>query len=204
MSDLTAVLNAGGQSSRMGTDKALVALDGRPLLAHVRAAVETLPDLHATILITNTPDRYAAFALPAYTDVIPGKGALGGIYSALHHSQTPYVLLAACDMPFIQAGLLRYMQTVLAESGDAYDIIVPRVAGHPQGTLAIYRQTCRDVVRANLDADRLKVIGFYEQMRVRYLDEAEYTPFDPQGLSFFNVNTPEDLERARRLGGQTG
>jgi molybdopterin-guanine dinucleotide biosynthesis protein A len=78
-------------------------------------------------------------------------------------------------------------------------VIVPRVEGYPQGLHAIYSKDCLEPIRARLDADRLKVIGFYNEVRVRYLDEEEYKTLDPKGLAFYNVNTPEELERARRL-----
>ena len=128
-----------------------------------------------------------------HTDALPGKGALGGIYTALLQAQSEWLLAIACDMPFIKADLLRYM---IAQIDADTDIIVPRVAGYPQGMHALYRKTCLAPIRQQLDADRLKIIRFYDQMRVCYLDEADYAPFDPDGGSFTNLNTPEELQRA--------
>ncbi|NDJ74791.1 MAG: molybdenum cofactor guanylyltransferase [Chloroflexi bacterium] len=199
VTELTVALMAGGQSTRMGTDKALVELSGQPLIEHVLTRVTTLPDIRQTLLITNHPARYAHLELPTFPDVIPGKGALGGIYTALRHSPTPFVLVAACDMPFIQPLLLGYLREVLIAANGALDVIVPRVAGRPQGLLAIYSRACLPAIRADLESDLLKVIGFYDRVRVRYVDEAEYAPFDPQGRSFFNVNTPHDLEKAHQI-----
>jgi molybdopterin-guanine dinucleotide biosynthesis protein A len=186
---------AGGKSSRMGTDKSFVQLRGKPIIGHV---IERVADLgqDETFLITNRPTQYAHLALPMYGDIIPEKGSLGGIYSALHHSHSPYTLVVACDMPFVNPALLQYMVGLCNE---AYDVIVPRVAEYPEGLHAIYSQSCLGPIRKQLDADRLKVIGFYGDMRVRYLDEAEYASFDPQGLSFQNINTPEELEAAQKL-----
>ena len=195
MIDLTVAIVAGGQSSRMGTDKAFVQLGGRPLIAHLLERVADLGQAE-TILITNHPARYAHLGLPMFGDVLPGKGSLGGIYTALHVSRSPYVLALACDMPFVSPDVLRHL-IGLAE-GDAFDVIVPTVADYPQGLHAIYGRACLDPIRARLDADRLKVIGFYDDVRVRRVDEAEYGPIDPEGRSFFNVNTPEDLEQARQ------
>jgi molybdopterin-guanine dinucleotide biosynthesis protein A len=85
------------------------------------------------------------------------------------------------------------------EEGGPYDVIVPRVEDHPQGLHAIYSRSCLEPIRECIGADRLKVIGFYDRMRVRYLDVAEYARFDPQGLSFQNINTPDELRAAQRL-----
>ena len=190
----TLAIIAGGQSRRMGRDKAFVQLGGASLIQHV---ISRSADLNQseTILITNKPQEYAHLGLPMYADAMPGKGALGGIYSALLHAKHDYALALACDMPFINADLLRYMVGLIDADTD---IIVPRVAGYPQGMHAIYRKTCLAPIRQQLQANRLKIIGFYDSMRVRYLDKDEYAAFDPQGLSFTNLNTPQELEAARR------
>ncbi len=198
MTDFTVALIAGGQSSRMGTDKAFVLLDGQPLIRHVLNRAANLGQTQ-TIIITNRPAAFARFGLPIFTDVLPGKGALGGIYSALHHSQNDYTLALACDMPLISPDLLRYMLALRAEDGEPYDVIVPRVDGHPQGLHAVYRRTCLEPIRNRLDADRLKVIGFYADVRVRALDPPEYACFDPDGSVFHNINTPENLRATEDL-----
>lgn len=190
---ITVAISAGGKSSRMGTDKSFVLLHGEPLIAHVIARTGDLGQSE-TFIIANSPEQYAAFGLPVYPDVLPGKGALGGIYTALHYSNTPYTLLVACDLPFINPALLRYM-IGLCNQGD-FDIIVPRVSGHPQGLHALYKKTCVPYIRRDLEDDKLKVIGFYRDVAVRYIDEPEYALFDPQGTSFYNINTPQDLQKA--------
>ncbi len=195
MTPLTVAINAGGQSSRMGTDKSFVEILGQPLIEHIIERVSDLGQAE-TILITNRPADYAHLGLPMFGDVLPDKGSLGGIYTALHHSQSPYTLVVACDMPFLNPALLRYMIDLTA--GDQYDVIVPRVDGYPQGLHAIYSNACLEPICARLDTNRLKVISFYDDVRVRYLDEPEYQPLDPDGLAFQNVNTPAELEDARR------
>ncbi|MCY3832664.1 MAG: molybdenum cofactor guanylyltransferase [Chloroflexi bacterium] len=186
---------AGGQSRRMGRDKAFVDLGGKTLIEHV---IERGADLGQaeTILITNQPADYEQLGLPMFRDALPGKGSLGGIYTALLKAASEFVLVLACDMPFINSDLLRLM---IAQIHDDIDIIVPRVDGYPQGLHAIYRQTCLIPIRVQLAANRLKIIRFYDRMRLRYLDEADYAEFDPAGRSFANLNTPEELEQARLL-----
>jgi molybdopterin-guanine dinucleotide biosynthesis protein A len=198
MSPFTVVILAGGKSSRMGTDKSFVPLLGRPMIEHVLERVADLGQSE-TILIANRPDDYAHLGLPIFSDVIPDKGSLGGIYSAIHYSRSDSALVLACDMPLVNPPLLRYMIGLRGEEGGPYDVIVPRVEDHPQGLHSIYSRLCLEPIRECLDADRLKVIGFYDQMRVRYLDSPEYARFDPQGLSFQNINTPDELRAAQRL-----
>ena len=195
---LTLAIMAGGKSSRMGTDKSFVTLLGKPLIEHL---IDRLADLgeDERILITNRPDDYSALGLPMFPDVLPNKGSLGGIYTAITHSQSDYTLVIACDMPFANLALLKYMVGLCDGS---HDVIVPRVDSYPEGLHAIYSRACLAPIRQRLDVDQLKVMGFYGDVRVRYLDEAEYQLFDPKGLSFFNVNTPQELEEARRLAGE--
>lgn len=195
---LTLAIMAGGKSSRMGTDKSFVTLLGKPLIEHL---LDRLADLgeDERILITNRPDDYAAFGLPMFTDVLPDKGSLGGIYTAITYSQSEYTLVIACDMPFANPAVVKYMKGLC---DGTYDVIVPRVDNYPEGLHAIYNRACLAPIQKRLDADQLKVMGFYDDVRVRYLDEAEYQPFDPKGLSFFNVNTPQELEEARRVAGE--
>ena len=196
MIGLTVAIIAGGKSTRMGRDKAFVELLDKPLIESILTQVSALGQ-QQTILVTNQPESYAYLGLPMYADVLPDKGSLGGIYTALHYSHTLHTLTVACDMPFLNPALLRHMIGLCAD--DAVDVIVPRVEGYPEGLHAIYSQRCVQPIRARLEMDRLKVIGFYDSVRVRMLDEAEWQPFDPKGLSFYNVNTPDELAAARRL-----
>ncbi len=192
---LSVAIIAGGKSVRMGRDKAFVKLAGKPLIQHVIERSRNLGQTE-TILIANQPERYEHLGFAMYRDVCPNKGSLGGIYTALTYAQSPYTLVIACDVPFIKPELLRFM---IAQISDDIDIVAPRVGGYPQGLHAIYSQSCRQPIRKQLEANRLKVIRFYDRMRVRYLDEADYEPYDADGRSFVNLNTPEELRQARKL-----
>lgn len=192
---LSVAIIAGGKSERMGQDKAFVDLGGKTLIEHVIARSAELGQAE-TLLITNRPADYQHLGLPMYPDILPDKGSLGGIYTALVQAQSPDALVLACDMPFISTDLLRYMVGLIDESTD---IVAPRIDGYPQGLHAIYKKTCLAPIAKQLAADRLKIIRFYDQMRVRYLDEPDYAEFDAEGRSFANLNTPQELEGARRL-----
>lgn len=196
MTAFTVAISAGGKSSRMGTDKSFVQIRGKPIIEHLLSRVAGLGQAE-TILVTNRPADYEHLGLPMFSDVLPDKGSLGGIYTAIHASRQPYILVLACDLPFANPALLRYMLDLCAD--DTFDVVVPRVNGYPEGLHAIYSQACLMPIRWQLDTDRLKVIGFYSDVRVRYVEEAEHKPLDPHGLSFFNVNTPQELAEAQRL-----
>ena len=113
---ITGVILSGGQSSRMGKNKALMSLGGRRLVDRV---VDVLREVFADLLmITNTPDVYADLGLPMVGDVYPDKGSLGGIYSAIYHVSTPYCFVVACDMPFLNGALMRHMMEPMTD----YDV----------------------------------------------------------------------------------
>jgi molybdopterin-guanine dinucleotide biosynthesis protein A len=198
MTAFTLAIIAGGKSSRMGTDKAFVEILGKTMIEHILKRTANIGQSE-TILITNRLKDYARLNLPMHTDVVPDKGSLGGIYTAIHHSQQPYTLVVACDMPFLNPDLLRYM-VGLCEANQ-FDVIVPRVDQYPQGLHAIYSKACLKPIRQRIDADRLRVIGFYPDVRVRYIDEPEYEKFDPAKTALRNINTPEELAEARRIAG---
>lgn len=184
---------AGGQSRRMGRDKAFLRLGDKALIQHLLERTADLGQAE-TLLITNKPAAYAHLGLPMYGDALPDKGALGGIYTALLRATCPVVLALACDMPFVDARLLRFM---LSQLDAQTDVVAPRVDGYPQGLHAIYRKTCIQPIREQLLQNRLKIIGFYPTVRLRYLDEADYATFDPHARSFTNLNTPAELAQAQ-------
>jgi molybdopterin-guanine dinucleotide biosynthesis protein A len=190
LSPITGAILAGGRSSRMGQNKALMSLGGRRLIDRVVSVIrEVCDDL---LLVTNTPATYADLALPMVGDIFPDKGSLGGIYSAISHAKAPYCLVVACDMPFLQAPLLSYM---LAQA-PAYDVVIPETDGEMQPLHAIYSQTCLAPIRRRLEADRLKIVGFLPDVRVRVITAAEIQAFDPDCLVFQNLNTPEEFHAA--------
>ncbi len=189
----------GGQSSRMGQNKALVEVGGKPILARIIERVQGLSN--DLLLIANASAEYAPFRLPIYPDRIPGKGPLGGLYTALSHTRGAYTLVLSCDQPFVNPTLLEYLLSLR----HGYDVVVPLASdGYPQSMHAVYSPACLEPIRRRLEADQLKVISFFKDVRVREVSGAEIDRFDPQRYSFMNVNTPDDLEAARRLAAQIG
>ncbi|NWG15871.1 MAG: molybdenum cofactor guanylyltransferase [Chloroflexi bacterium] len=190
--DVTAAILAGGLSRRMGSCKSFLPLAGKPLIQHV---IERVSYLHLPIiLITNTPEQYAHLGLPMYGDVYPQHGSLGGLYTALHYSAGDYTLCLACDMPFLNVNLLRYMLKL--RSG--VDGVVPFIGGNYEGLHAVYHQACLPVVREQLERKQLRISDIYPQMQLRLITEAEIAPFDPQRRSFINLNTPDDVAHIQK------
>jgi len=180
----------------MGTDKALLLLEGRTLLA---ITVERLHPVCSEILIvTNAPEAHAHPLAHLVGDVFPGKGSLGGIYSGLAAAKNSHCLVVACDMPFLNTRLLLYMSALAA----SYDVVIPRFQGNLEPLHAIYSRACLPHIKALLDQDNLRVVDLFTRVQVRYLEEEEWATLDPERLSFFNINTPQDLEKARILWGK--
>ncbi len=193
MLSVSSVILAGGQSQRMGVNKAFLEFEGHPLIARVIDKVSQVGD--EVILVTNAPDEYAHLGHRLVTDVFPGKGSLGGIYTGVKAARNPYTLVVACDMPFLNPSLLRYM--ILLSPG--YDVVVPRLGREVEPLHALYAKACLPAMEAVLQQDNLQIIAFYSQVRVRYVEQQEIEILDPNHFSLFNVNSPQDLEQAKRI-----
>ncbi len=198
-SPITAVILAGGQSRRLGRDKAVEPFDGEPLIRRVIRRASEAVSASRVVVVVADPARAAALPLDAdhrtAVDVFPDCGSLGGIYTGLDASATEWSLITACDMPFLSAPLLAHM----AELRDGADAVVPVVDGRPEPTHAFYTRRCLPAIERRLRAGQLKISGFFDDVSVRYVPETEIRDFDPDLLSFFNINRPEDLSRAVEL-----
>ncbi|MFQ5895144.1 MAG: molybdenum cofactor guanylyltransferase [Nitrospinota bacterium] len=190
--DVAGAILAGGESRRMGFNKAFLEFEGRTLVERV---AERLSSLFTSVLVVaNEVEPYRYLGVPVYPDARPGCGSLGGIYTALLHSGRPYCFVAACDMPFLREEAIRH----LVDLREGYDVVVPLVEDYPQTLHALYGDACREPIGRMLEAGEFKVLGFFPQVRVCQVPEGEMRRFDPDLRMFMNLNTPEDLERARR------
>ena len=191
---VTGVIQAGGKSTRMGGEpKALMTVGGKRIIERVVAAVA--PAVDDLLLVTNTPDRYAFLGLTMVPDVYPDSGSLGGIYSGLKAATAESAFTVACDMPFLHPAIVRL---VVARAGDG-DVVIPRTADQLQTLHAVYAKTCLPHIEARLLASRFKIVGFFDDVRVVEVEEAEVARHRDPALVFMNVNTPAELERARQL-----
>ena len=187
---LSIAIQAGGQSSRMGEDKALVSLAGKPIIEHVIERVEGLGD--EIFITTNHPDDFAYLGIRLIGDQHPGAGALEGLNTALGAALGKHTLVLACDLPFLNRSLLHYMIDIRFQA----DVVVPRHRGKYEPLHAIYSRACYPPVQACLKDGKRRVLCFYSQVKVHTIEERDLTRFDPMLLSFFNINTPEDLTQA--------
>lgn len=191
---LTVVIQAGGQSRRMGRDKATLPFAGQPLIQRVVDRLAPLAD--ELIVTTNRPETLTFLACRKVADVLPGRGALGGLYTALHVARHPLVAVVACDMPFVSADLLRAAAARLQQ--ECADAAVPRTADGWEPFHAVYRRgTCLPWVQQALDAGQWQVIAWFGQARVLPLEPAWCRRYDPEGVAFWNLNTPDDWIRAQ-------
>jgi len=194
MRPLSAVVLAGGEGQRMGANKALLEIDGQPLLNWVLARLQRLSD--DVIVVARETAIWGHPPARLVSDAYPGQGPLVGLHAGLHAARHPAALAVACDMPFLDLRLLRYMIVV----GKAHDAVVPRLSGLTEPLHAIYRvEPCLRAIETVLDAGSRKMTSFLGCVEVRYVEEHEIDLFDPDHLSFFNVNTPEDLQRGEAL-----
>jgi molybdopterin-guanine dinucleotide biosynthesis protein A len=193
---LTVCIQAGGASSRMGEDKALKPFLGRPLIQRVVDRLKPIAD--ELIVTTNRPTDYAFLNLPLHTDLKPGRGALGGLYTAIASASHPIVAIVACDMPFASAELIEGMSRLLVTKET--DVVIARSEEGYEPLHAVYRrETCLPAIESAIEADQWKVIAWFPQVSVYELTEEEINSLDPAGLAFWNVNTPEEFTKAEDL-----
>lgn len=178
----------------MGSDKALIPLAGKPLIEHVLARVHGLGD--ELLITTNRGADFAYLGLRTVSDPQPAAGTLAGIHTALHAARGDRVLVLACDMPLVNRALLDHLVSLAADA----DVVIPYHNGWFEPLHAVYaRQSCSRAIASAIAAGERRIISFFPQVHVLRVEEATLQQYDPQGLSFFNINTPTDLARAERL-----
>jgi molybdopterin-guanine dinucleotide biosynthesis protein A len=192
---LTVCVQAGGESRRMGQDKALMPFLGRPLIQRVVDRLAPIAD--EMIVTTNRPEDYHFLDLPLFPDLIPGRGALGGLYTAVSSATREFVAVLACDMPFASAPLLEAANRLLVK--EEADVVIPDSGGGLEPMHAIYRrETCVPAIQAAIEADLWKLISWFPQVKVRVLQPDEVKRYDPSELAFWNLNTPEEFAEAEQ------
>ena len=176
----------------MGINKAFIQVEGVPIIKRIHDLFREL--FQEVIIVTNEKDLFSNFDSKIYSDLIPGKGALGGLYTGIFFSSFYHSFCVACDMPFIKKSLVQY----LVENMDDADVIVPRTKDGLQPLHAIYSKNCVDPIRNSIDEGKSKIIDIYCQVKVKIVDEKDFLCLDPGRESFINVNTPEELLSIRR------
>jgi molybdopterin-guanine dinucleotide biosynthesis protein A len=193
---MTSIILAGGKSSRLGRSKALQVIEGKSLIQWV---VDRLTILSTEIIIVTAHGEpvpcSSAVRIKTAADIHPRKGPLVGIYSGLIASSSSRAIAVGCDTPFLSASLLEYMTQICS----TFDVVVPRIKNKLEPLCAVYSKNCLVPIQGLLEQDELRIRKIFSMVKVKYIEEDEINRFDPEHLSFFNINNQDDLERARKL-----
>jgi molybdopterin-guanine dinucleotide biosynthesis protein A len=196
---LSIAIQAGGESRRMGREKALAPFLGQPLITRVIERVTPIAD--EVLVTSNSPQSFRFLKAPVFMDLVQSRGALGGLYTALSFARNPMVGVVACDMPFVNPDLLDAEYHEMRDN--PIDLVIPRLKKGLQPFHAVYRrETCLPYVRSALQEGIWRVDAWFEKVRVSYFPEEEILKFDPSLRCFWNVNTPEELAAAEQYASQ--
>jgi len=198
---MTSIILAGGKSSRLGRNKALQIIDGKSLIQRV---VDRVGMLSTEIIIVTANGEaipcYSTVDVKTVADVYPEKGPLVGIYSGLISTSSSRSLAVGCDTPFLSVSLLKYMTQMCS----VYDVVVPRIKNKLEPLCAVYSENCSVPIQRLLEQNELRIDKLFAIVKVKYIEEDEINRFDPEHLSFFNINSQADLDRARKLATEGG
>ena len=182
-------------SARMGEDKALKPFLGHPLIQRVVDRLAPIAD--EIIVTTNRPAEYEFLKLRLVSDLKPGRGALGGLYTAIASAASPLVAVVACDMPFASLMFFEGARRLMVEEGA--DVVIAKMDEGYEPLHALYRrEICLPAIESAINADQWKVISWFPEVKVHVLTSNEVKSFDPSGLCFWNLNTPEEFIEAEK------
>ena len=186
------IILSGGKSVRMGENKAFIKIDGISIINRIVTLFNEL--FEEIIIVTNEKELFFSLDSKIYPDLIPDKGALGGLYTGIFFSTFPFSFCVACDMPFINKSIVHYLIQNLKE----YDVIVPRTKDGLQPLHAIYSKNCLRPIKNIIEQGKYKILDFYHLVRVKIVDEEDFIQLDPKRESFLNINTPDELNLIRK------
>ncbi len=197
--EISCIVLAGGKSVRFGHDKILEKFGNSSLLEQVISHIDPLSK--EIIIVTAKERTFTQLAnhpkVRFVTDIFPGLGSLGGIYTGLVKSESFYNLVVAADMPFLNESLLQYMIKV----ADGYDFTLPKINNWYEPLHAVYSKNCIEAIKAMLEQGKKVIVELFDYVKVRYVEAQEVDRFDPKHLSFYNINTLKDMERAKEITG---
>ncbi len=198
---MTSIILAGGKSLRLGRSKFLETIGDKSLIQWV---IDRLTLFSTEIIIATARGEAipcsSAVRMKTVADVYPGKGPLVGIYSGLIASSGSRAIVVGCDTPFLSVGLLEYMTQI----SPTFDIAVPRIKNKLEPLCAVYSKNCSSPIQKLLEQNELRIDKLFGMVKVKYVEEYEINRFDPEHLSFFNINDQTDLDRARKLADDGG
>jgi molybdenum cofactor guanylyltransferase len=194
---VTCIVLAGGKSKRLGRNKVVEIIGQQSLIERV---ISVLSCFKSEIIVVKAkesvlPELIKYPEVKVVEDIFPGKGSLGGLYTGLVNSKTFSNLVVACDMPFVNPALLKYMFGLT----ESYDVVIPRINDTLEPLHAVYSRNCISPIEYLIEQDRLSILELYKMVSVKYIESAEVEKLDPRHLSFFNINTESDLAAGKEL-----
>ena len=186
--DAGAIVLTGGKSSRMGRPKALLPFDGEPLIAHVVRKLKRR--FTEAIVVASAEQELPVIPALLARDEVAYQGPVSGIYHGLKASSRELCFVTSCDAPFLNLALISHLVSQIVD----YDVVVPFWEDRYQPLHAVYRRSVIPLLREQLDRGELRPIFLYDKVRTRKVSEEEIRWFDPEGLSFLNMNSPEEYE----------
>ncbi len=191
--NISGIILSGGKSLRMGKNKSFIKIEGIPIIQRIYNLFDEL--FQEVMIITNDKELFSNFNSKIYSDLIPDKGVIGGLYTGIYYSEYQHSFCVACDMPFIQKSVV---EILISEIKD-YDVIVPRTIDGLQPLHAIYSKNCLEPIKDIIEKGDYKIIDIYPTVKVNIVEENKFIYLDPSRKSFINVNTPEELESILRV-----
>jgi FdhD protein len=193
---IAGVILAGGESSRMGRNKALLEINGERMIETAYRRMAELFD--EVILVTNTPDAYGFLPCRTIADIYPGMGPLGGIHAALSNCAAERAFVTGCDMPGLNPALIRELSSMPG----GVDVVIPETPGGLEPLHALYAKSCLPKMEKMLQAGERRILSFFDLAHVRLVPRGRIALLDPDFSSFRNINTPEDYQRLAQSGEQ--
>ena len=193
MSSVTGIILSGGKSTRMKTDKAFLKLGPKVMIEELILRVEK--NFSKLMIIANDREKYMKFGIEITEDIMPDKGPLGGIYTALVKSESVYNFIFSCDAPFVNPDLIDYM---ISKAKD-FDVIVPRWKDRFEPLHAIYSKNCIGAIKSQLEENDLKITNFFSKVSVKVIEQGELERFDLGQLPFMNINTREEYSKIGKI-----
>ena len=184
---MTGIILSGGKSLRMGENKAFIEIDGIPIINRIHTLFKEL--FQEIIIVTNQAELFLNLEARIFADIIPDRGVLAGLYTGLFFSSYLYSFCVACDMPFLNESVIKY----LIQKADHFDVIVPKTKDGLQPLHAIYSKNCLDPIKRTIEQQKYSIIDFFPRVKIKMVEEYEFYSLDPTMESFINVNTPEEL-----------
>ncbi len=186
--DISGIILSGGKSLRMGQNKAFIQIKGQPIIHRIHSLFKKL--FKEIVIVTNQKELFSDLNAKVYEDLIPNRGALIGLYTGLFFSSYPYSFCVACDMPFLNEKVVRYLINQIKDE----DVILPKTNDGFQPLHAIYSKNCQGAIKKILEEGKNKILDFYPFVKVKIIEEDQFKNLDPELKSFININTPEELE----------